>query len=99
MLVAPCYRLLRNRLSPLRKRKHIFALPFGVVFGVSLVLAIASFTKLLTWLVGSSIRDSMPAYVDFALLVPAFIIAAVSAVELEQLLIRPPRTSVATTVG
>lgn len=88
VLAAPCYRLLRNRLSPVRESRALLALPFGVVFGASTVLALLGSSELLTWLVTASVRDSWPAHVDFVLLVPAVIVGTVSAVEFEQLLAR-----------
>lgn len=86
VLVASCYRSLRHRLSPVRRPTQRFALPFGVVFSASMVLALLGFSRLLTWLVGAATRSSWPTHVDFVLLVPAAMVAAISAVEFEQLL-------------
>ena len=87
-LLASCYRAMRSSILPAIGTKLRFALPFGIVYGASMILALWGFSALLGVTAGAYVQGPLPAFFDLVAGVPAFLVAAIVGVEFEQLLQR-----------
>lgn len=88
MLTAACDRAVRSRFVRVKRPGNLLGVPFGCIFGATMVFGLFLFGKLTQSVLDSSIRISLPPYFDLLLLIAACIVASILAVEFEQVLLR-----------